>query len=180
MVVSFLLVEGGVIVPQMILDFREFQAMQGCDYVQSGRQGSRRTGEWVNRWVFANGAWSDGSSHYDPPTDPKQLLQLRREYVQAKLEFECKEFREYKDWCTEQSNLHQQLPLVCPAVPLEAPDLLRAGQARITKLREELAVLEKQLEDKAALKRQRDQQEMLAREQSTSQKLAHEIQSINI
>ncbi len=166
--------------PQMILDFREFQAMQGCDYVMSGRQGSRRTGEYVSRFVFANGAVSDGSSHFDPPTDPRELLVLRREYVRSKLEVECNEFFDYKSWCVEQSHLHQNLPLVCPAVPPEAPDLLRAGQARIVKLREELAVLEKQLEDKAEIKRQRDQQAMLAREQSRSQKLAHEIQSIGI
>lgn len=131
----------------IIETFTEFamrQMWQGmpAPYTVIERGVSPRSGEVVQRILFANGAESDSFTHWDPPTDAAANRKARLEYLKTVLKKEERDWREYKDACNEQLAFHERFPMGCPPPPLEAPDKLREGAFRIQRLRNQVAELE--------------------------------------
>lgn len=54
--------------------FEEFAKRMACEYVEIGQ-----------RFIFANGAMSNGKNHLVPPTDSSALVQLQIEFLNGKL-----------------------------------------------------------------------------------------------
>ncbi|VTT97976.1 unnamed protein product [Gemmataceae bacterium] len=165
--------------PTIIETFPEFASRQGCEYIIAGRETSFRTGDEVHRLVFANGAVSDGVNHFNPPTDSRTLLLLRKEFVEAKLQKEENDFTEYRNACLEQAAISSRFPNL-PGPPTEAPQLLQAGAERIAKLREELARLNEQLVDRQAIERERYRSQVTEDERFRRLSVAAAIRGITI
>lgn len=92
------------------------------------------------RWVSSCGCVSDGEqSHSEPPTDERDLLGLRREYLNARLGTEKDRFRRYRQDVLHQFELHRNHPDACPPPPANAADVLDSALARILAWRSELA-----------------------------------------
>ncbi len=78
-------------------DIHEFTARQGSKPLFVG-----------NRYLFPNGAQSDGmGNHCDPPDDPGELAQLRFEFVRAKLENAKKRYRDDYTNIKESAEFHK-------------------------------------------------------------------------
>jgi hypothetical protein len=131
----------------IIETFTEFamrQMWQGmpAPYTVIERGVSPRSGEVVQRILFANGAESDSFTHWDPPTDPVANRKARLEYLRIVLKKEERDWREFKDACMEQAAFHERFPMGSPPPPANAPDQLREGAFRIQRLRNRVAALE--------------------------------------
>lgn len=85
--------------------FLAFVERQGCEYVTAN-----------NRHLFANGAQSNESYHFEPPTDPEALLELRYEYLRVKLAKLTKQYEGDRQAILEQARYHSM-----GAGPLPAP-----------------------------------------------------------
>lgn len=83
--------------PNVLYSVGEFAKKQGCKPV------------WVlDRWIFPNGAQSDGkNNHMDPPEDPIAVLQLRRLYTRAKLEATIEHYNNDRNAINTQAYYHQ-------------------------------------------------------------------------
>jgi len=57
-------------------NLEEFDQRMGCEKVYLPNQ---------NRWIYSNGAQSDGNWHQEPPTDPRRLHALKIDFLNAKL-----------------------------------------------------------------------------------------------
>ncbi len=85
--------------------FLSFVERQGCEYVTAN-----------NRHLFANGAQSNESYHFEPPTDPEALLELRYEFLRVKLAKLTKQYEGDRQAISEQARYHAM-----GAGPLPAP-----------------------------------------------------------
>lgn len=164
--------------PIIIESMQEFISRQGCDYVVTSAV-SPRDGEDAGWYLFANGARSNGQRNIDPPSDPRELAAAKCEYVRAKLNLEVREFHAYKAHVLETDSLHRRYPNLSAAPP-NAPALLRAGQARIYKLREQLSELEAQLVSPEAVRRREDQERMRQEQASRNASIMSEVLGIDI
>lgn len=144
--------------PKILESWNEFCRRQGCEFIVAGRAISPRTGDDVDRVVFANGAVSDTVNHYDPSPDAKVRMATRHEYLTALLRREEKDFRAFQQACIEQASLARVYTNL-PGPPADAAEQLKAGQQRIQKIREELATINAQLEDKAETARRMAEQQ---------------------
>ena len=88
--------------PQVIESFGEFCQRQGCEYINLGSEVSG-AGHEVNRYVFANGAYSDSTGHYDPPADEKVRLMVQRDFLKTKLRREERDFKEFRQTVVNQA-----------------------------------------------------------------------------
>jgi hypothetical protein len=164
--------------PQVIESFDEFRQRQGCEHINLGSEVSR-TGETVNRFVFANGAYSDSSGHYDPPDDTKVRLVVQRDFLKTKLSREERAFHAFKQDVVNQGALHARYSNL-PAVTPEAVDQLRRGQERILRLRELLAKVEAQLVDPEAARKQQAKANLEGELRKRHLELLRQIQSIEV
>lgn len=166
--------------PVILEMFNEFARRQGCPYIVAGRQVSHRTGEDVSRIVFENGAVSDGYSHFEPPTEPRVLREMRLEYLRAKLKKEEKDFNEFKSYCMEQATFHQEFPKTCPPPPRDAAEQLSAGALRIHSLREQIATLEKEGKNPILEEKKREEEERLRQRYEGFRSLCSQISNVSI
>lgn len=100
------------VVPQQVTDeepprehFLMFAERQGCDFVTAN-----------NRHLFANGAQSNEFFHWEPPTDPEALAELRYEYLRVKSANVTKRYDADRSAIIEQARIHAM-----GAGPLPAP-----------------------------------------------------------
>ncbi len=106
--------------------FGEFQIRMGCGH------------EFVhNRYLFRNGGQSNEFNHIDPPTDPAELRKLQLEFLEHRLKRETAEFNEYQTYVNEQATLKLRYPNVV-GPPADAVEILKQGQGRIFRLREQI------------------------------------------
>jgi len=59
-----------------------------------------------DRYLFPNGAQSDGHNHFEPPNDPAALATLRHEYLTAKLRLKVKRYNADRTAISEQARYH--------------------------------------------------------------------------
>ena len=108
-----------------IEDFSEFRSRMDCEcYLVRGVH------------VFANGGQSNGNTHADPPTDPHELLELRVQFLKAKLSGEEKKFNNCKSYITSQAECHSYN--AGPPPEEEAFAELECLRQSVLSLREEL------------------------------------------
>jgi len=164
--------------------FGEFKQRMGCEHIQLGREdGFFNSGCHAapGSFLFQNGALSDGlTNHYEPPPEQSVLLRLRKHFIETQLKREVAAFNQFKSSCQQQAGYHLNNPMSCPSPPQNAADQLRAGKARIEKLRTELAPIDREIAAlpgevarRAVLEQKREQQQA-ARDDLT------EIISVNI
>lgn len=112
------------------------------------------------RYLWENGGQSNGYAHLNPPADKWERLRLQAEYYAFILKREEKEYYAYQNACMEQLNLAKKYPNV-PGPPPEAPELLRAGEDRMRKLRAKLDGIAAELREspQAKFERQREDRE---------------------
>lgn len=158
----------------------EFKDRMGCEYIRVRRGENFRTGDDAYTYRFANGAVSDGHLHRDPPTDPKQLLTMRRDYLKALLDREERDFKTYKARVLNQASMHASHPEHCPPAPPNAATVLRESHARMEGWRVELAHLDEQLVDSATRAREAFQRQQQAQQQGRAALALHEIKSVNV
>lgn len=60
------------------------------------------------RWLFPNGAQSDGVYHYEPPTDRVELTKLRAEFEQARLDELIADYRQIYTNVKRQLEFHKR------------------------------------------------------------------------
>lgn len=128
--------------------FGEFKQRMKCECIQLGlADGYPDGGRLVGRgsFLFQNGALSDGvTNHYEAPVEQATLLRLRKHFIATKLKREIAAFDQFKASCEQQAGYHLSSPMTCPPPPANAADQLRAGKARIEKLRDELAAIDRE------------------------------------
>jgi len=146
-------------------DLNEFKKRMGCGWIYTESDG----------YLFANGgraSW-DGEYHMDPPEDEKDLITLKRAYVEHKLKEETKNFNNYK-----QAVSGAKYP------PAEAPDELRKGKRRIEKYRQQLADLQAQFdklpEERARREHEREMADLDHQSHQRRDALRKEIDAIEI
>ena len=129
--------------------FGEFRQRMGCECIQLGlADGYADGGCIVGRglFLFQNGAVSDGvTNHYEAPVEQATLLRLRKHFIATKIKREVAAFDQFKASCEQQAGYHVRSPMTCPPPPANAADQLRAGKARIEKLREQLAAVDREI-----------------------------------
>ena len=154
----------------MVESFQEFITRHGGDCVT------------VRGWMlFPDGTTcnEDFTIRRQSPSDPTELLNLRREYVQAKLKQADRDFRDLKNDALDQAHTsmnNRGLPPPGRGVPNE----LTRRKGIVEQLREQLASIEAEYAQTPEAQRQRRRDaEELAR-QTTIASLAAEIQAIEI
>src|SRR5262245_3771584 len=75
--------------------FQEFVQRRGCQPLQLR-----------NRWLFPDGAQSNGSDHLDPPADPDQRAKLQHEFASSKLEMLTARYSHIRTTIAEQARWH--------------------------------------------------------------------------
>jgi hypothetical protein len=158
--------------------FTEFSARQKvggkpCPYVQANKI-SIRTGDTLGRFIFANGAVSDGlQSHFPPPDNEYDRLGIQRDYYAALLEGEEKAWHQYRQTCVDlaaQSARYANLP----GCPPDAPQQLERGAQRIAELRQKVSEIDallagdprKKVNNEAIERRQRAEAERIGQQNS--------------
>lgn len=108
-----------------IESYDEFQARMNCPFVTTG-----------GRYLFANGAQSNGTDHLEPPADPLELLPLEIEYLAARLKTEERQFNECKRYIITQAQYYALNAGPAPAE--EAFTDLERFQKNVLATREEI------------------------------------------
>ena len=154
----------------MVENFQEFSTRHGGDWVT------------VRGWIlFPDGATCDeGFTIWrQPPSDSTELLNLRREYVQAKLKQADRDFRDLKNDALDQAHLsmnNQGLPPPPRGVPKE----LARRKGIVEQLREQLTGIEAEYAQTPEALRQRRREAEQRERQTAIATLAAEIQAIEI
>lgn len=113
-----------------------------------------------NHVIYEDGTEIQGSDRgrtiYPAPTTKLGKLRARVRFLTYKHNQEFDEFEKFKNECESQITYHIRSPKFCPSVPEEALEQLKAGKARIDKLREEVERLEAQLPENKQKQEQAD------------------------
>ncbi len=165
--------------PQVIESFEEFRQRQRCEHINLGTEVAQ-TGQEVNRYVFANGAYSDATGHYDPPTDERARFTVQRDFLRAKLSREERAFRDFRQTVVNQASLHARYSNLPPGATPEAVEDLRRGQERILRLRALLAKVEAQLVDPETRKKQQESSNLEGELRQRHMELLKQVQSIEV
>jgi hypothetical protein len=158
--------------PIVIETWAEFHKRHGGNCIRVGGQ-----------FLFPDGARADstGNLRSEPPTDPYQLLQAKRAYVEAKLSHESDEFHAFRSECQQQAAFAARYGSNnVPGPPENAVEQLERGRERIVKLHDELVELDRQIADtpQGRSRQERRDHEEKQRSQMTEQMRA--IQSVNV
>ncbi len=162
----------------VIETFEEFAARQACDHVISGTMISGQ-GMQVARYVFKNGAISDRTTHWDPDPNVRENLKRIKMYLTTKLKQEEQDFFRAKNSLLERAALAQRYTNFAAPSADEA-EVLRQGQARVLKLREELAAVNEQLKDPEAERRRQEIEAEQQQRRSRDADVEAAIRSISI
>jgi len=131
--------------------------------------------------LFSDGAIADVTAHIftEPPSDPTRLLKAKRRYVEAKLEKEITDFKNYQAECQSMAQWAAQNSSCCPP-PANAAEQLEQGNKRIKALRKQLAEFDKELgETPEAQKRRKSEEIDRVRRQNLNRQM-REINNIKI
>jgi len=164
--------------PQVIETFDEFRQRQRCEHINLGSEVSG-AGHEVNRYVFANGAYSDSTGHYDPPPDEKVRLVVQRDFLKTKLRREERDFKEFRQTVINQASLHARYSNL-PPITAQAVDDLRRGRERILRLREWLVKVEAGLIDPEEAKKQQAKLSLEGEQRRRHLELLSQVQQIEV
>ena len=147
----------------------EFIERRACKYVRTD-----------SGWFFEDGAFSNGSHHYEPPSDEFELARQRKIFFKTKLDDEITAFNRFKANVAAQANHYRRFGGSVMPPPADAADQLKAGGKRIHKLQEQLAELDEVLQQSPEVLRRQKNQEADARRQEEMASFESEIGSIRI
>ena len=138
--------------PIVIETFGEFKQRMNCEYIEVGEGYSFKV-------LFANGGRWAGNLPFDPPTDPKELLQRNRDFIKFRLDREKGQFKAAFDDAVRVASHSLQ----CQNVDGISPAVIQSleqGKQRIAKLTEELASIDKALIDPDEVAREQHRQQV--------------------
>lgn len=158
--------------PIVIELVNEFRERMGCESVVVNGE-----------FLFANGGrWVTteyGTAHgVEPPTDPHELLVLRRLFVRAKVEKGEKQFVSLRDSIQDQAKVHAM-----GAGPEPHPDaipVLKQTAAEVKKLRAELQAIEEQIAAHNRVERPDSRQEARVQAHARAIEIVKELRQIEI
>jgi hypothetical protein len=139
--------------PIVIETYSEFKHRMNCEYLEIGEGFSWKV-------LFANGGVWSANLPLDPPTDPKELLRRKRDFIKARLDRENAQFNSAYNDAMRIGNLS----LACENVDGLSPAVLESleqGKQRIAKLREDLAAIDKDLIDPEEVAREQHRQQVI-------------------
>ena len=117
----------------------EFKTRMGCKYVTIVR------GDGTPLHRFENGGVSDREYHWDPPSDPNELLGMQREYHKVMLQDRETKFYKLRESLNEQANLVRRLGSRVPQVEQESMDELADLRDQVMHERKTLNEIEAKL-----------------------------------
>ena len=152
-----------------IVTFDEFARNQDCERI------------WLHeRYLFSNGAESDGNRmHNDPPDDEFDKLYLQQEFVSYKLEKETSAFNEFKNDCLNRASMAQRYANL-PGPTDDATEQLLAGRVRIFKLRKELKAIEERLTESPEYKQAEKRRAVATAQRSDQTEMLQKISDVTI
>lgn len=151
-----------------IESFEEFRQRQSCEFIVTN-----------SRYLFANGAQSNGQTyHGDPPTDPQALLSLRLEYLTAMLKREEGRFNRTQSYIISQGEIHAAN--AGPPVDPQAFVELEMFQKNVLGLREQLRANRAELAEQRGPSLHQEHQRRLAEQQRAGREAIARAVSIQI
>jgi hypothetical protein len=146
----------------------EFRERMDCDYLIV-----------KNRYLFRNGAQSDGHMHMEPPSDDNSRLLLQREFLQFKLDGLVRHFIDIKQDALNQAGLSYKYKNL-PTPDANAPKVLKHLQGIIYRIREKLVVIDNQLGRSSPVVREQNQHTRRAEQQAQIAATLKQVQDIDI
>jgi hypothetical protein len=130
--------------------FQEFAKRQFEDggrqaaFLKVNTQIGLRSGDTTDLILFSNGARSNGTTHWDPPTDPVERLEARLAFLKAALKEETYRWQSFRAEVLNAGELAKRFSNL-PGVSQSDIDQLEEGVVRIQWLRELIAEHEQEL-----------------------------------
>ncbi len=155
-----------------IENFDEFKTRQNCLYIVI------ETGSGVERSLFENGAMWCGGAGSDPPEDEKQVLRLKRFYLQEILNRQTKAFNDERQHCLNMESVYKRYPNNPKGIDAETIAYFQRWREKLQSYQSQIAAITTLLADPAELARQEDEEKRSIKSRIESTQLMRDLATL--